>query len=701
MSALVNGLSPDARRIAAAKPWRPRNAVWELTLACNLHCMHCGSRAGRPREDELSPAECLDVVSQLADLGGELLTLSGGEPLLRDDWDAIARAAVDRGLAVNMVTNGTLVDERAAGRAVAAGLCNVGVSLDGPEAVHDAIRGRGAFRRTVRGIERLRDAGMSVAVLTTVHRMNLPWLAGLRLLAIDLGVRQWRLQLGKPMGALKDHDDLVLLPRQIPALVDAIVRMKAAGGIAVAVGDSIGYCGPGDRALRGRGWRGRAEAWQGCQAGLQAIGIESDGGIKGCLSLQARDGEYDPFREGGLRDASMAELWFRPGAFAYNRDAGVQDLTGACRSCRHAARCRGGAKCVAAAFTGALTEDPFCDYRIRSLDARPGLREVLARGAAAAAATVMMGLPGCLAADGSDARPDAMAEVASDAVPDGASSDPGPGDVLPVDPGVDAIDCTNVCCMCDYGVIPDEVYQACCVGPTDVPAVDPGLPDLPPADPGRPDVLPIDPAPADMVPIDPGPTDLVPIDPGPADLVPIDPGIDAIDCASVCCACEYGVIPDEVYRACCVGPTDVPAADPGLPDLPPADPGLPDVLPVDPAPADLAPIDPGTDAIDCASVCCMCDYGVIPDEVYKACCELPDVPLTDPGARDLPAVDVPADLPPPDAAPDAVDCAAQPCLSDPESISAADFEACCAGPCTPPPCCECDYGLPPPPQCCR
>jgi len=614
MSALSRDVSPEALRNAATMPWRPRNAVWELTLACNLRCVHCGSRAGAARSSELTTAECLDVVAQLADLGGELLTLSGGEPFLRTDWDVIARAAVDRGLVVNLVTNGTLVDDRVAGRVLAAGLANVGVSIDGPEAVHDAIRGRGAFAKTVRGVGRLRDAGVSVAILTTVHRRNLGWLDATRRVAIDLGARQWRLQLGKPMGAAKDHDDLVLLPRQIPALIDAIVRMKAAGGIAVAVGDSLGYCGPGDRALRGWGWRGRTEAWHGCQAGLQAIGIESDGGIKGCLSMQARDGDVDPFREGGLRQASLAEWWFRNGAFTYNRAFDVEDLTGACRACRHAVRCRGGARCVAAAFTGALTEDPFCDYRVRSLEARPGVRERLAMGAAAAAAAAILGLPGCDTA----ALPDAAQDVVAD-----------------------------------------------------VPATDPGTADTPPVDPGT----------ADVLPGDPGPADTPSADPGPADLVPSDPGTDAVDCTNVCCQCEYGIIPDEVFQACCASP-----------DVLPTDPGPADTLPVDPGPADLAQPDPGPDAIDCGAVCCLCDYGVIPDEVFQACCVTPDIPPTDPGAADVPVAD---------ATQDAVDCASLPCKSDPASIPAADFQACCAGPCTPPPCCECDYGLPPPSQCCQ
>ena len=84
MNATVDSLAAlGARRRAEQSGFRPRNCVWELTLACNLRCVHCGSRAGHVRPRELSTAECLDVVHQLAGLGTELVTLSGGEPTLR------------------------------------------------------------------------------------------------------------------------------------------------------------------------------------------------------------------------------------------------------------------------------------------------------------------------------------------------------------------------------------------------------------------------------------------------------------------------------------------------------------------------------------------------------------------------------------------------------------------------------------------
>src|ERR1700756_3477047 len=93
--------APLARRVARAADFEravPVHAIWELTLACNLSCKHCGSRAGKARPDELTTAEALGVVSQLADLGTRQLTLIGGEAYLRHDWLDIVAYAVSRGL---------------------------------------------------------------------------------------------------------------------------------------------------------------------------------------------------------------------------------------------------------------------------------------------------------------------------------------------------------------------------------------------------------------------------------------------------------------------------------------------------------------------------------------------------------------------------------------------------------------------------
>ena len=70
----------------APRAARTTYAVWETTLRCNLNCLHCGSRAGRARPDELLTSEALDVIDELVEVGIDEVTFAGGEPFLRPDW---------------------------------------------------------------------------------------------------------------------------------------------------------------------------------------------------------------------------------------------------------------------------------------------------------------------------------------------------------------------------------------------------------------------------------------------------------------------------------------------------------------------------------------------------------------------------------------------------------------------------------------
>ncbi len=558
-----------ARARVVARNWKPRNCVWELTLACNLDCAHCGTSAGKVRRDELSLEQCLDVAEQLADQGCELVTLSGGEPTLRKGWDRIARALADRGVYVNMVTNGVYRSE-AVGRDIAArardaGMCNIAVSLDGPRNVHEILRGPGTFDRTLEGVGYFREAGLPVAVLTTVSRLNLPLLEQVREIAIDAGAKQWRLQLAKPMGRMDDLRDLVIDPTDLLDLVPRLARMKKAGRINLRVGDSIGYYGPHDKVLRGRGWRGgRQECWQGCQAGMQAIGIEADGGVKGCLSLQAKWGESDPFVEASLREHTLDEIWHAPGIFPFNRDFSVDQLTGGCAPCRHAALCRGGARCVSSAVNGTVTDDPYCYYRVAS--ERRAL-EIQRRPPSTCVAAAALALSIAACDDTSSSRTDASASPPRDVVvvADGAT------DGSPPD-GSGGLDAVVADALPDGQAADFPTPDALAV---DGPLLDQAVPDLAVSD------GPASDGPASDGPVSDGPVpDVAPPDQSLPDVAVADASPDvsapdaAVDCGAVCCECEYGVIPEEVWEACC-------APDP------------------------------------CANACCECDYG---DPPPAECC---------------------------------------------------------------------------------
>ncbi len=445
--------------------YTPRTCVWEITRACNLRCAHCGTSAGAPRDDELTTGECIDLAQQLAALGCRLITLSGGEPTVRGDWVRIAQAAVEAGVTVNMVTNGQVRDPQRFVRQIReAGLSNIGLSIDGLEETHDRIRRPGAFARAVETVRVLAEAGIWVDVMLTANRLNLPEIPRVYGLAWSLGARGFRVQLGKPMGNQTCRDDITLSPHHLLKLLPLLGELATSPGPVVNVGDSVGYFSPQERLFRGR--QSSHGHWTGCWAGMQAIGIQSDGGIKGCLSLQPREGEPDPFIEGNVKESSLAEIWFRPGAFAYNRELSAAELTGACARCDYARVCRGGARCVAHAFTGELGCDPMCWYAVAS--ERTGARKRgWTQAAAAAAAAMLLGLSpaACTLMTESDygvppPDGDADADADSDADSDG-DEDIGPQPdygVIPPDGDADADSDgdEDIGPQPDYGVIPPD-----------------------------------------------------------------------------------------------------------------------------------------------------------------------------------------------------------------------------------------------------
>jgi radical SAM protein with 4Fe4S-binding SPASM domain len=336
--------------------WPLTICVWELTLACNARCVHCGSDAGKPRSDELDTEEALALIAELARLGCRSVTFSGGEPLLRADWPKLASAVRAAGIALEMITNGITVAEQA-DAIVAAGFSAVTFSIDGPAAIHDFLRGvEGGLERTLRGAKALRERGMRIGAVTQINRRNLNRLDDTLDVLAAGGFSGWQLQLTMPHGRARGgaQDDLCLRPDELPALESKLVELQARAPFFVQAADNIGYMSRHEPGLR----TGRAlweRCWTGCAAGIQVVGITSDGTVRGCLSLPA--GAAD---EGNLRSRSLAELWNDPRAFPYNRAFARSDLGPGCRECAFGEICRGGCQSLCWATTGAFHHTTHC-----------------------------------------------------------------------------------------------------------------------------------------------------------------------------------------------------------------------------------------------------------------------------------------------------------------------------------------------------
>lgn len=339
---------------------RPKLCVWEITSKCNMRCLHCASDFYGPRKRgaELTTDEALDLCRQLAELGCEKVVLSGGEAILRSDWMQIAGCLSNLGVATSVITNGYAFDAKIAKRVHDLGMARVGLSLDGLRDNHNLVRQNPAsFDRVLRAATYIRDTGVPLNIVTHINKKNLSELEALEALVVSMGAAVWRLQLGSPMGSLEQHPELMLHPDDLPGIVDFVVEAKQRWRTAISVGDNIGYFSNHEEALRATPNRDGFNFWCGCSAGCLTIGIEANGNVKGCLSLQS-----DNFVEGNIRESSLAELWHRPGAFAYTRGFEIGNLKGYCQGCELGEVCRGGCTFMAYGATGSAHNNPFCMY---------------------------------------------------------------------------------------------------------------------------------------------------------------------------------------------------------------------------------------------------------------------------------------------------------------------------------------------------
>ena len=148
--------------------------VWNSTKACNLRCIHCYYTArAEPDPNELTTEEAKAFIDDLADFGVPVLLFSGGEPLMREDLFELGAYAVEQGLRTVISTNGTLIDQEAAGRIKEAGFSYVGISLDGIGPTNDRFRGmQGAFDAALRGFRHCEAAGVRTGLRLTLNKHN-------------------------------------------------------------------------------------------------------------------------------------------------------------------------------------------------------------------------------------------------------------------------------------------------------------------------------------------------------------------------------------------------------------------------------------------------------------------------------------------------------------------------------------------------
>lgn len=276
----------------------PMGATIELTERCNLACVHCyinqpaGSQAARTRE--LTTAQWVGLLDQIADAGTLFLLLTGGEPLLRPDFADIYRHARMRGMLITLFTNGTLFTPPIADLLADLRLFAIEISLYGAtaETYERVTQVPGSYARCRHGIELLLERSLPLSLKTVLLTTNRHELPAMQALARELGV-EYRYD-----GTLWPRSDGGEQPYDYRLSIDEILSLDR------------------EDPERWRQWQEMAASFDGqpvrneyvysCGAGLRSFYVDSAGRMSVCA--MARHPAYD------LLQVDLREAWERLGA---------------------------------------------------------------------------------------------------------------------------------------------------------------------------------------------------------------------------------------------------------------------------------------------------------------------------------------------------------------------------------------------------
>jgi len=314
-----------------------------LTYRCNNRCLFCYAGCGpgadgrgaksaryRPgRGGDLSAEEWKRIIRLFKDEAKiPFFSFSGGEPLLRQDLEELVSYAAALGLETNLVSNGTLIDDKRASSLYAAGLRTAQISVEAPDAeLHDSLVGRaGAFDETLRGIRSLMKAGIDVQTNTTITGRTKEAAAAMPAFLAGLGIKRFAMNMYIPgtdnPPSPSVREDLLLSYDEIGPVVDRVRKAAFEAGLTFYWYSPTPFCYYNPIA-RGMGNKS-------CAAVDGLISVAANGDLLPCSSWD------EPL--GNLLETPFRELWFsrRAQFFKYKQFAPAQ-----CRECGAFTACQG------------------------------------------------------------------------------------------------------------------------------------------------------------------------------------------------------------------------------------------------------------------------------------------------------------------------------------------------------------------------
>lgn len=328
----------------------PKNFDLSITGRCNLGCAYCFYADEMVGRKDLPKQPWLDFFAELKTLGARSLTLSGGEVFMRKDLWELIDAIVDSKMRYNVLSNGTLINEKTIEKFMSGKrfkrLDSIQISIDGSCAeIHDKSRGSGSFQKALKSLLILQKAGFSVSVRVTVNRFNVDDLENIaRLLIDDIGLHGFGTNDAMAMGAGCAHQDsITLTPGQRLIAMKTLVMLdeRYPGRINASAGSLAEWRmfhemehakATGEKATR---WKMGSLSSCGCM--YLKLAVHHDGMIAPCNMLASASLGY-------IGQNSIKDIWLNHDLLKemrVRRNIPMSDVPG-CEGCEWIPYCNGG-----------------------------------------------------------------------------------------------------------------------------------------------------------------------------------------------------------------------------------------------------------------------------------------------------------------------------------------------------------------------
>jgi AdoMet-dependent heme synthase len=318
MSGLMFEMAEKARRLGV-----PLSVQLDVTYRCNERCVHC--YLDHEDHGEMTTAEIMHLLDEMAEAGVFILTLSGGEIFVRKDFFEILEYARRLMFCVKLKTNAVLIREHEARRIRDLGVESVQISIYShrPE-VHDAITlVPGSLKRSVTAIRFLKSQGLKVIIANVLMTENMQDYSGVRALAAELGVE---CTLDPTVTPMMDGNPSTLRLGVGHTVLREVFRDSS------MVGDTEEFC-----AIPAPAGDSELESFP-CSAGHTACYVSPYGDVYPCVQF--------PLPTGNVRQQRFVDIWRHSDRMNEVRAIRLKDLT-TCTQCTHLSNCT---RCPGLAF---------------------------------------------------------------------------------------------------------------------------------------------------------------------------------------------------------------------------------------------------------------------------------------------------------------------------------------------------------------